>query len=127
MALPTPPIYTDPIPNPSPTVPNVAQEYIVKGPYWDMKIADAGISVSSDGQIKRTGSGTSYPTANTAQIKSSTGYFDIGNGMSVVNGNSFQVGTGAGTLDYYVETSQGRLILGNGFSVNSETGELQLD
>jgi hypothetical protein len=92
-----------------------------------MKIADAGISVSSDGQIKRTGSGTSYPTANTAQIKSSTGYFDIGNGMSVVNGNSFQVGTGAGTLDYYVETSQGRLILGNGFSVNSETGELQLD
>ena len=127
MALPAPPAYTDPIPNPSPTVPNVAQEYIVKGPYWSMKIADTGISITADGQIKRTGSGTSYPTANTAQIKSSTGYFDIGNGFSVVNGNSFQNGTGAGTLNYYVETSQGKLILGNGFAVNSVTGELELD
>jgi hypothetical protein len=127
MVLPTPPPFTDPIPNPVPTIPNVAQEYLVKGPYWDMKIADPGISVTAEGQIKRTGSGTSYPTAETALIKSSTGYFDIGNGLSVVNGDIFQVGTGAGTLDYYVETSQGRLILGNGFAVNSATGELQLD
>jgi hypothetical protein len=127
MALPTPPLYSNPIPNPSPTIPDGPQEYIVKGPYWNMKIADAGISVNAGGQILRTGSGTSYPTASTAQIKSSTGYFDIGNGLSVVNGNNFQVGTGAGTRGYYVETSQGWLILGNGFAVNSDSGELELD
>jgi hypothetical protein len=127
MALPTPPAFTNPIPNPSPTIPNVAAEYVVKGPYWDMKIADAGIQVTSEGYIARTGSGTSYPTAKYAEISSSTGHFNIGNGLSVVNGNSFQVGTGAGTLSYYVETSQGRLILGNGFYVNSDSGELYLD
>ena len=108
-------------------MPNVAQEYIVKGPYWDMKISDAGITITANGQITRTGSSTSYPTANSAEIKSSTGHFDIGNGLSVVDGDIFQVGTGTGTLDYFVETSQGRLILGNGFNVNPVTGELQLD
>lgn len=127
MPLPTPPLYSDPIPNPSPTIPDVPQEYIVKGPYWSMKIADAGISITAGGQILQTGSGTSYPTASTAQIQSSTGHFDIGNGLGVVDGNSFQVGTGAGTLDYYVRTFQGWLILGNGFDVNSTTGALTLD
>jgi hypothetical protein len=127
MTLPTPPPFNNPIPNPSPTIPDGPPEYIVKGPYWSMKIADAGISVNAGGQILRTGSGTSYPTASTAQITSSSGHFNIGNGLSVVNGNSFQVGTGAGTLDYYIETSQGLLLLGNGFAVNSTTGELTLD
>lgn len=127
MSLPTPPPFSDPIPNPSPTIPNVAEEYVVKGPYWSMKIADAGITVTGDGQIKRTGSTTSYPTAATAQIKSSTGDFSIGNGLSVVNGDIFQVGTGTGTINYYVETSQGHLLLGDGFYVNPSTGNLQLD
>jgi hypothetical protein len=127
MALPTPPSLDTPIPNPQPTIPNVAREYIVKGPYWNMKIADSGITVTDTGAIKRTGSSTTYSSAATALIGTDNGYFSIGQGMSVVNGNSFQVGTGSGTLPYYIETEQGKLILGNGFYVNSTTGNLELD
>jgi hypothetical protein len=127
MSLPTPPPFSEPIPNPSPTVPNVPEEHIVKGPYWSMKIADSGITVTSDGQVKRTGSTTSYPSSATTEIKGSTGHFSVGDGLSVVDGDIFQVGAGSGTLDYYIETSQGHLILGNGFYVDPSTGNLLLD
>ena len=126
MALPSPPPFSDPIPNPSPTIPNVAQEYIVKGPYWDMALS-SNFTVTADGQFKYNGSSTVYPTANTSYVTSYSGHVDIGEGLSVVNGDNLQVGTAAGTIPYYVQVAQGKLILGNAFYVNPVTGHLELD
>jgi hypothetical protein len=128
MSLPTPPPFSDPIPNPSPTVPNVPEEYIVKGPYWDMKVmTTSGLSVTSDGKLQVTGSPTVYPSAETSNLASYSGHLDIGNGIGVVEGNNLQIGTGTNTIPYYVKTAQGLLILGNGFDVNSATGTLSQD
>jgi len=126
MALPPPPPFSDPIPNPSPTIPNVPQEYIVKGPYWDMKL-QTGLEITPQGELKVTGSSTTYPSANTSYVASYSGHVDIGAGLSVVNGNNLQVGTGAGTIPYPVKAAQGYLILGNGFYVDTATGYLGLD
>jgi hypothetical protein len=126
MALPSPPPFSDPIPNPSPTIPNVAAEYIVRGPYWDMKLSSE-FTVTADGQFKRVGSSTVYPTANTSYVESYSGHVNIGQGLSVVGGNNLQIGTGAGRIPYYVKVAQGNLILGNAFYVNPSTGHLELD
>lgn len=128
MFLPIPHKLSDPIPNPSPTIPNTPPEHVVKGPYWDMLLRhNGGLDVSLDGKFERTGSGTSYPTAEYALVKSNSGYFEVGNGLSVVGGNVLQVGTGGGTLQYYVQTQQGPMQLGNGFYVNPASGTLELD
>lgn len=127
MGLPTPPGFSNPIPNPSPTIPNVPAKKLLKGPYWYLEIADAGISVSADGTLSRTGSSTSYATAKDTTPKTDIGHLEVGNGLSVVGGDSLQVGTGAGTIPYYIETEQGWLLLGNGFYVDPATGNLTLD
>lgn len=126
MALPTPPAFSDPIPNPSPTIPNVAEEYLVKGPYWDMKVT-GGLSVTSGGALQVTGASEPGPGADTAEITASTGHLTLGNGLGVVEGNIIQFGAGTGTIPYSIYTNQGPLVLGNSFYVNPSTGNLELD
>ena len=127
MFLPIPHKLSDPIPNPSPAIPNTPPEHVVKGPYWDMLLAAGQLDISLDGEFERTGSGTSYPTADTALVKTNVGYAQVGNGLSVVGGNVLQVGTGGGALQYNIQTQQGPMPLGSGFYVNSTSGNLELD